>query len=60
MNYIIFDIETYSPSDLNYIDTDEFRVTVTGAYLSWTDTYLAFMEEETKDFLEIAKQADVL
>jgi DNA polymerase elongation subunit (family B) len=60
MNYITFDIETYSPSDLNYIDTDEFRVSVAGAYISWMDEYVAFMEDETSEFIDLMKEADVI
>jgi len=60
MNFITFDIETYSPSRLEKIDTNEFRVSVCGAYLSWTGEYLAFLEDDIKDFLELLRQADVV
>jgi DNA polymerase III epsilon subunit-like protein len=63
MNYVTFDIETYSPSDLNRIDTNEFRVSVIGAYISWLpagQNYLAFFEDDVKDFLEILKNCDLV
>jgi DEAD/DEAH box helicase domain-containing protein len=60
MNYITFDIETYSPSKLNKIDVNELRVSVTGAYISWIDEYIAFMEDETKDFINLMKQAELI
>jgi DEAD/DEAH box helicase domain-containing protein len=60
MNYITFDIETYSPGDLQKIDTSEFRASVTGAYISWTDQYVAFMEDDTKTFIELLKQCDLV
>lgn len=60
MNYVTFDIETYSPAKLNKIDTSEFRVSVIGAYFSWLDEYVAFLEEETKDFLAILEKADLV
>ncbi len=60
MNYITFDIETYSPSNSGRIDTNEFRVTVIGAYYSWLDKYIAFLEKDVKDFLESLKQADLV
>lgn len=60
MNYVVFDIETYSPSKKDVIDTDEFRVSVTGAYISWINEYVAFLEDETKDFIEVMKNADLI
>lgn len=60
MNYITFDIETYSPSGLNKIDTNEFQVSVIGAYISWIDKYLVFFEDQAKDFIELMKQADLV
>jgi hypothetical protein len=60
MNYITFDIETYSPSDLNRIDTNEFRVSVVGAYISWIDKYVAFFEPEVEDFLKCMLDADLI
>jgi hypothetical protein len=60
MNWITFDIETYSPGKLTHIDTKEFRVSVTGAYFSWLDKYIAFFEEDTKDFLALLLEADVV
>lgn len=60
MNWITFDIETYSPGKLTYIDTKEFRASVTGAYISWLDKYVAFFEEETKDFLDLILEADLV
>ena len=60
MNYITFDIETYSPSKLDRIDTDEFRVSVIGAYISWTDQYVAFMEEDVDKFIELAMSAELI
>ncbi len=60
MNFITFDIETYSPSKQEKIDTSEFRVSVCGAYISWTNEYLAFLEEDIADFLELVKSADLI
>lgn len=60
MNYITFDIETYSPSDLDKIDTSEFRVTTAGAYFSWLDEYVAFMEKDIGDLLEMMEKADLI
>lgn len=60
MNYITFDIETYSPSDLDRIDVNEFRVSVCGCYISWIDKYVAFMEPDIKDFIELMKKADLI
>ena len=64
MNYITFDIETYSPSELNHIDTKEFRVSVCGAFISWLNdgkgVYIAFLEENIKDFIELLKHCDLV
>lgn len=60
MNYITFDIETYSPSELKHIDTTEFRASVVGAYISWIDKYLAFFEPEIEDFLKLMLEADLI
>jgi DNA polymerase elongation subunit (family B) len=64
MNYITFDIETYSPSDLDRIDVKEFRCSVCGAYISWLNggkgQYIAFLEENIKEFLELLKHADLI
>ncbi len=60
MNYIVFDIETYSPGELERIDTNEFRVSVIGAYISWVDEYIAFIEGQEKDFLDLLKQAELV
>lgn len=60
MNFITFDIETYSPGNLDKIDTNEFRASVIGAYVSWIDEYLAFMEDEAKDFIDLMKEADLI
>jgi DNA polymerase elongation subunit (family B) len=64
MNYITFDIETYSPSDLNHIDVKEFRCSVCGAFISWLNDgqgqYIAFLEDNIKEFLELLKHADLI
>ncbi len=64
MNYITFDIETYSPSDLNRIDTKEFRASVIGAFISWLNNgkgaYIAFLEKDVKEFLNLLQQADLI
>jgi DNA polymerase elongation subunit (family B) len=64
MNYITFDIETYSPSDLDRIDTKEFRCSVCGAFISWLNggqgEYIAFLEDNIKEFLELLKHADLI
>jgi len=58
--FLTFDIETYSPSRLEKIDTNEFRVSVCGAYLSWTNEYIAFMEDEIGDFIQLLQEVDVV
>jgi RNase_H superfamily len=64
MNYIVFDIETYSPSNLNRIDTKEFKVTVLGAFISWLNNgqgeYLAFFEKDIKIFLDLMWTCDLI
>jgi DEAD/DEAH box helicase domain-containing protein len=60
MNYITFDIETYSPSKLDKIDTNEFRCSVCGAYFSWLDEYIAFLEDDISVFLEMTKEAELI
>jgi DNA polymerase elongation subunit (family B) len=69
MNYITFDIETYSPesensdnsSNLSYkIDTKTLRTSVIGAYISWIDKYLVFFEKEIPDFLAALHDADLV
>jgi DNA polymerase elongation subunit (family B) len=64
MNYITFDIETYSPSDLDRIDVKEFRCSVCGAFISWLNegkgAYIAFLEDNIKEFLELLKHADLI
>lgn len=60
MNWITFDIETYSPTKSDKIDTTELRVSVVGAYFSWIDQYIAFLEDDTKYFTELLKDADLI
>ena len=60
MNYVTFDIETYSPSNSQKINTSEFRVSVIGAYFSWSDSYIAFLEDDVSVFLNILKQAELV
>ena len=60
MNYITFDIETYSPSELDSINTNEFRVSVAGAYFSWLDKYVAFMEKDIQDLINLMEKADLI
>lgn len=60
MNYITYDIETYHPDRLNEFSVSKFRVSVIGAYISWTDQYIAFMEEDVGAFLKLVAQADLL
>lgn len=62
MNYITYDIETYTPEefDQNKIDTKVMRVSCIGAYISWTDQYVAFLEEGTEEFLKLLKAADLV
>jgi DEAD/DEAH box helicase domain-containing protein len=60
MNYITFDLETYSPSNLNRIDTSEFRVSVLGAYISWENKYLAFLEKDMGVFIDLLKDCDLV
>jgi DEAD/DEAH box helicase domain-containing protein len=64
MNYITFDIETYIPegtvdrSGGGKLDTENMRVSVIGAYYSWLDKYLAFYEDDVKDFINTLEYAD--
>lgn len=64
MNYITFDIETYSPSDLDRIDVKEFRCSVCGAFISWLNggkgEYIAFLEDNIKEFIALLKHADLI
>jgi DEAD/DEAH box helicase domain-containing protein len=60
MNYVTFDIETYNPSKQNKIDTEKMRASVVGAYVSWIDEYIAFLEDEVKDFLNLLRQCDLV
>ncbi|NJL96703.1 hypothetical protein HC864_02695 [Candidatus Gracilibacteria bacterium] len=60
MNYIVFDIETYNPDGNDKIDTSAMRVSVIGCYISWLDEYIAFIEGDEKDFLNILKQAELV
>ena len=64
MNYIVFDIETYSPSNLDRIDTKEFKATVIGAFVSWMNggqgEYLAFFEKDVKIFLDLLWHCDLV
>ncbi len=60
MNYITFDIETYSPSKSDKFDINEFRCSVCGAYISWIDEYVAFLESDILDFLELTRSADLI
>jgi DNA polymerase elongation subunit (family B) len=60
MNWITFDIETYSPSKSDKINTQELRASVIGAYISWTNQYIAFLEEDAKYFTELLKEADLI
>lgn len=60
MNFVTFDIETYSPSDSEKIDVNEFRASVIGCYISWIDEYIAFLEEDVRDFISVLKKADLV
>lgn len=60
MNYINFDLETYSPSDLSHIDTSEFRISVAGCYVSWIDEYIAFLEPDMNDFVNLLSSAELV
>lgn len=60
MNYIVFDIETYSPTDAQKINTSELKVTVAGAYFSWLDKYLGFFEDDINQLIEAFKYADLI
>ena len=51
MNYITFDIETYHADNLDEFNTERFNVSVLGAYFSWVDEYVVFLEDQVKDFL---------
>jgi len=59
-NYLVFDIETYSPGKLTKIDTKEFRPSVIGCYCSWNNQYLAFFEEHTEDFINLLSKTDLV
>lgn len=64
MNYITFDIETYIPQGVieksggGRLDTGSMQVSVIGAYYSWLDKYLAFYEDDVKDFIDSLEYAD--
>jgi hypothetical protein len=66
MNYITFDIETYIPegitdrSSAGKLDTENMRVSVTGAYFSWLDKYIMFWEDQTEEFIEMLTFADYI
>lgn len=60
MNYLTLDIETYHPERLEEIHTEKLRVSVVGAYLSWLDEYVAFLEADVKDFLALLRQVDLV
>lgn len=60
MNYITYDIETYHPERLEEFSVSKFRVSVVGAYISWTDQYVAFLESDIGAFLSLVKKADLL
>jgi predicted PolB exonuclease-like 3'-5' exonuclease len=60
MNYIVFDIETYSPTNNPRIVTSELKTSVTGAYFSWLDKYVAFIEDDCKDFIDTMRKADLI
>jgi DNA polymerase elongation subunit (family B) len=60
MNWITFDIETYSPSNSDRIDTNELRASVIGAYFSWTNEYVAFLEQDATYFCDLLKEADLI
>lgn len=66
MNYITFDIETYIPEGVKdrssggKLDTESMRVSVIGAYYSWLDKYIAFYEDDVKDFIDSLEYADFI
>ena len=60
MYFITFDIETYHPEQKDEIDVSKLRVSVVGAYLSWLDQYVAFLEEDVTDFLKLVPHVDLL
>ena len=60
MNYITFDIETHNPVNPDKFSVEEFRVSVAGAYISWEDRYVAFIEDDVKDLIELMKYADLI
>jgi DNA polymerase elongation subunit (family B) len=60
MNYVTFDIETYSPSKSEKINTEEFRCSVCGAYFSWIDEYVVFFEDQIGDFINLLKKVDLV
>lgn len=60
MNYITYDIETYHPEKSEEFNVSKFRVSVVGAYISWIDEYIAFLEEDIGTFLGLVREADLL
>jgi len=65
MNYITYDIETYFPEGVadrvgGKLNVDAMKVAVIGAFVSWVDggIYVAFLEENVGEFLELMKSAD--
>lgn len=67
MNYITYDIETYFPDGVldrigGRLNVDGMKVAVIGAFISWIDggIYVAFLEENVGEFLELMKSADCI
>jgi len=60
MHFITFDIETYHPEQKDEIDVAKLRVSVVGAYLSWLDQYVAFLEADVSNFLNLLPHVDFL
>ena len=60
MNYITFDIETYHADHLDEFNTERFNVSVLGAYFSWIDEYVVFLEDQVKDFLALLAEVELV
>lgn len=64
MNYVTFDVETYTPGEdmktagRGKIDVNKMNVSTVGAYFSWLDEYIVFWEDDIKDFIEALQYAD--
>jgi len=62
MNYLVFDIETknWIKDRSGRIQHSQLGISVLGAYVSWTQEYIAFLEKDVPAFNELLPQADLV